>query len=39
MSNNKVIKNVEEVQNNDIINIDFYKGNLDAKVITNIKGK
>ena len=39
MSNNKVINNVNELQNNDMINIDFYKGNLDAKVIRNIKGK
>ena len=38
-SNNKVINNVNELQNNDMINIDFYKGNLNAKVIVNIKGK
>jgi len=38
-SGNKVIRDIKEIQNNDILNIDFYKGNLDAKVIANIKEK
>jgi len=36
---NKVIRDIKDIKNNEILNIDFYKGNVDAKVIANIKGK
>ena len=37
--NNKVIRSIEDIKCDDILNIDLYKGNVDAKIITNIEGK
>ena len=38
-SGDKIINSINSLQNNDILNIDFYEGDLNAKVIINEKGK